>query len=133
MNVSGFSSPAGSDTCRAIHSCCFWLPEDRVECFFPGYKQVNVCDPGWIKDVTVLTFPLCGNSPRNVKSVPAFGGGQCSGLLSSSHFVMKFRFSVFAKGHWWGPTPTSLLALTLKARSPTQRAAHAECEPVALW
>lgn len=80
-----------------------------------------------------LIFPLCANSPRNVKSVPEFGARQWSGLLISAHFVMKFRFPVFWRVYWWGPSPTSLFALTLTVRSRTQRAADVECESVALW
>lgn len=56
MNISGFSSPAGSDTCRAIHTCCSWLAEVRLEFFFPGDKQANGRDPEWIKNVTGLTI-----------------------------------------------------------------------------
>lgn len=67
-----------------------------------------------------LIFPLCANSPRNVKSGPEFGARQWSGLLISAHFVMKFRFPVFWHVCWWGPSPTSLFALTLTVRSRTR-------------
>ena len=69
MNISDLSSQAGSDTCRAVHICCSWLAAVRLEFFFPGNKQVNGHDPGWIKDVTGLTTWSWGES-RSFLYVP---------------------------------------------------------------